>query len=432
MKRYSIVIVLILGMIASFLNHSMNEVSAFPVDGRVVYPQHCNYEEISQMEHGWQNFYKTGHVFYDDYIALEGNTSLAMQTSNRDGRNIVAASFSFPPQSFEARAFRFFVRVSNWNEVALFSVLMNSNGNWYDMFAVDIKPLFNLPNNEEWIEVVLSRSELYPVNSPTWSSINAIMFRLISVDEKEPTVWVDSLGSFESAKKPLVSIVFDDGMAVTYDNALPVFEEFGVRGTCFVIPDFVGLTADGFMSQEQVDKLANYYGWGIGGHDWRRLTELPKEHSVGDPPWLKTLDEALSGTKAYLDEHKYPGRDCYAIPYGAYNDAIINTISKYFTYIRPHNLLTQPTGYISPNEVNSHLVSCSTTMEQIEEWVQEAKENNDWVVLVMHRIVDSPRAQYCTENSTEFLRQVIDYTMYIAEVDIVPFHEALEVYYPGT
>ncbi|MCK5848791.1 MAG: polysaccharide deacetylase family protein [Caldisericia bacterium] len=416
--------------IGTILISNMLIADAFPLSNGVIMPQNCDYEEISQMEHGWEDYYHTGRIFYDDYQKIDGNASLALQTDLKDGKNIVAAKHSFPSTSFESRAFRFFVRVSDWRQVELFSVLMNSNGNWHDMYAVDIKPLFNIPNNNEWLEVVLSRSDLYEVRNPMWSDIDSIMFRLISTPGTEPTVWIDSFGSFESIKEPLVSIVFDDGMAVTYENALPVFEEFGVRSTCFVIPDLIGHPEDGFMTQEQVDKLSRYYGWGIGGHDWTVLTDLPIESKDGDPAWTRTLDETLSRIRQYLDEHNYPGKDCFAIPYGKYNQRVIDNLCKYFTYIRPHNLLTQPTGYVCQNEINSHLVASTTNMEDIQYWIDNAKKNNDWVILVMHRIVDNPREGVYTESSTEFLRQIIDYSLNIAEVNVVPFHEALEQYYP--
>jgi peptidoglycan/xylan/chitin deacetylase (PgdA/CDA1 family) len=411
------------------LSFSHSSVDAYP-NRLPLYPSQCDYQEISSMDHGWENVYRTGHVYYDDYFKIEGNASLAMQIDKRDRSHIVGASISFPPRSFEYRAFRFFIRVSDWNDIELFSILLNSNGMWHDMYAVDVKSLLTTPNNEEWMEVVLSRSELFAVQQPTWSSINKVMFRLISKPNTEPTVWIDNFGHFESAKKPYLSIIFDDGMSVVYDYALPVFEEFGVRGSCFIIPDFIGLEGEGFMTQRQVDFLAYWYGWGIGGHDWMKLTDLPMEHSPGDPSWLYTLDESLARNKAYFEKHRYPGRDCYAIPYGAYNEKVLDTISKYYTYIRPHNNLSQPSGYVSPSTINSHVVYADLPFEEVQRWIRNAKENGDWVILVMHRVVPNPRSGIDTENSVDYLRQILDYALYIEEVDVLPFHEVLEEYYP--
>jgi peptidoglycan/xylan/chitin deacetylase (PgdA/CDA1 family) len=407
-----------------------SSVDAIPRNLISLYPAQSDYQEISSMESGWRNYYQTGMIYYDDFHCVEGNTSLAMQTDTRDGKNTVGASLSFSPITLETRALRFFVRSTNWENVEQLGVLMNSSGVWFDMFAVDIKPLMNCLNNNEWIEVVLSRSEFYPLQNPSWASINQIMFRLISRPDTEPTVWVDHLGHFESAKKPILSIVFDDGMSVIYDHALPVFEDYGVRGSCFIIPDFVGLEQDGFMSQKQIDFLAYRYGWGIGGHDWMNLVELPLEHSPNDPSWLPTLDESLQRNQSYFKEHPYPGKDCYAIPYGLYNDKVIETISKYYTYVRPHNNLSQPSGYICPYNINSHIVYAGLPIEEIQRWIQNAKENHDWVILVMHRIVPNPSLGIETENSVEFLQQILDYALNIEEVEVLPFHEALEEYFP--
>ncbi|MDD4614850.1 MAG: hypothetical protein PHI40_05540, partial [Caldisericia bacterium] len=155
--RRALLLFLSFTMVLSFAHTSVDATSS----RTPLYPSQCDYEEISSMENGWKNYYQTGYVYYDDYCKIQGNASLAIQTDYRDGKNIVGASFSFPPRSFEYRAFRFFIRASDWNDVELFSILMNSNGFWYDMYAVDVKSFLTNPNNEEWIEIVLSRSEMY-------------------------------------------------------------------------------------------------------------------------------------------------------------------------------------------------------------------------------------------------------------------------------
>jgi len=110
---------------------------------------------------------------------------------------------------------------------------------------------------------------------------------------------------------------------------------------------------------------------------------------------------------------------------------VTETISKYYTYIRPHNDLSQPSGFISPCSINSHIVYGSLPFEEIQRWIHNAKENYDWVILVMHRIVPNPRPGIETENSVEFLRQILDYTLNIEEMEVLPFHEALEIYFPA-
>jgi hypothetical protein len=48
----------------------------------------------------------------------------------------------------------------------------------------------------------------------------------------------------------------------------------------------------------------------------------------------------------------------------------------------------------------------------------------------MHRIVPNPSLGIETENSVEFLQQILDYALNIEEVEVLPFHEALEEYFP--
>lgn len=63
---------------------------------------------------------------------------------------------------------------------------------------------------------------------------------------------------------PIICITFDDQDYSQWDNALPLMQSYGYRGTAFVNSALVGNVNK--MSIAEVQSLAMDYGWEIGGH----------------------------------------------------------------------------------------------------------------------------------------------------------------------
>jgi len=189
-------------------------------------------------------------------------------------------------------------------------------------------------------------------------------------------------------------------------------DQAGVAGTLFVIPDYLG--EPGFLNQYWVD-LFHSSGWDIGGHNWQVLPDLSPDE----------LHKVFKDTKNYLSTHQYKGRDLYAIPYGLYNNQVIDIGSQYFTWLRPNDDMNQPSGYVSPYRINSRIVSQFTPVEDVLHWIDLAKENHDWLILVFHRIVD--RCEYDTDYTEKDFQKIIQYSQENG-IDILPMSDYLEQY----
>lgn len=366
---------------------------------------------ISNMEADWSNLYHLGDYRYDFRDAAEGKGCLELLPDNVDG--FTGVETSFYPMNLSWHGFRFFMKSSDWDLVYTLVITFHTYGDWNDYYALDVVwKLMEKPDNE-WIEVVLSPSEFMKVGHPSWQSITKVTFRTDVNPGKHCEVKLDGLSCFFNQKPAAMSIVFDDGHLSTM-RAKRVMDEYGLVGTLFVIPDY--LWEPEFVDQSMVDSLHDD-GWDIGGHGDVVLTELSEE----------ALHEEFLATKTYLESHQYRGRDIYALPYGVYNRQVLEIGSQYFQWLRPNDSLNQPSGYIPANRMNTRSISVYTPVETVKQWIDLAKEYDDWIILVFHRIDDEE--VYDTDYSEASFREIIEYAL-DSELPIVPMSEYLDQHYP--
>jgi peptidoglycan/xylan/chitin deacetylase (PgdA/CDA1 family) len=120
-----------------------------------------------------------------------------------------------------------------------------------------------------------------------------------------------------SSVDPVV-MTFDDGLESTYTIAYPIMQKYGIVGTVYVVPSWVGHS--GYLTLEQLTELHDA-GWTIASHTWdhQDLTTL----SIAD------IDTELQSTIDWLNLHGFTdGAYQLAYPYGNYNDTVVQEVSK--------------------------------------------------------------------------------------------------------
>ncbi len=115
-----------------------------------------------------------------------------------------------------------------------------------------------------------------------------------------------------------VVLSFDDGNTSDIDFALPALQQRGLTATFFIVPSWLG--DPGFMTKADVRTLAAS-GMTIGNHGLQhhRWTEL------GRPE----LEQEVSAGRQLLEELTETKIETVAIPYGAYNDLVLDTLRSY-------------------------------------------------------------------------------------------------------
>jgi peptidoglycan/xylan/chitin deacetylase (PgdA/CDA1 family) len=194
---------------------------------------------------------------------------------------------------------------------------------------------------------------------------------------------------------PVISVTFDDGWANQYTNALPAMQANGIPGTFYIISDEVQNTtpADGsdYMDQAQVKSLFAA-GNEIGSHtiDHCEMTTGLTEPGGPACPGFN-LNNEMTQSKATLESLVGTGNVTdFAYPYGSYNSTTI-AAGQAAGY---KSQRTVNPGYNSKDnfdatQLKMYEVDTTTTVAQVEAWVDGAIANNAWLILTYHEVANT-------------------------------------------
>ena len=181
-----------------------------------------------------------------------------------------------------------------------------------------------------------------------------------------------SVALWQGDKQGAVSITFDDGLPSQFDNAFPLLQQHGLKGTFFIIsndidPDGVGsLVIDG---QE------------IGSHS------VSHPHLTQLEPWEQDVE--MSHSQSTLQNLTGQEVAIFAYPYGDYNAGVISIADDYFiaAHTTNSNALngSSPSFYelnvIWPNEAGE-----ANVIPYLKDFVDLAVAENKWAIEMFHSI----------------------------------------------
>ncbi|KCZ73551.1 putative xylanase/chitin deacetylase [Candidatus Methanoperedens nitroreducens] len=209
---------------------------------------------------------------------------------------------------------------------------------------------------------------------------------------------------------PLVTFVFDDGWKSTVD-ASHILNDSLFSGVSAIVTDMPDISP-AYMNWTQIQELQNTYGWEIASHTTSHadMSTLNKSR----------LESELGDSKTALTDK---GLDVYNFisPYGAYNYLTEAYVMRYYDSDR-----IVSDGPIAPPydefPLYARHIQNTTTLSEVKEWVDSAIINNSWLILVLHRIVDSnPMAEEWTGDDLASLAQYIESK---GELRVVTIREA--------
>ena len=180
----------------------------------------------------------------------------------------------------------------------------------------------------------------------------------------------------------LVSIDFDDGWRNIYTNGLPLLQKYGLPSTQYIISGKIGTT--GYMTKAQIQAfLAS--GSEIGSHsvthpDLTTLTPAQLQTEIHDSQ--ATLRQLFGGSVATE----------FATPYGAYNDNVIAALKQYYVSQRSTDVGFNSKDNFNPYNIVVQNVEATTTVAQVKAWVDQAKAQKTWLVLVYHQVENTVAA----------------------------------------
>ena len=182
--------------------------------------------------------------------------------------------------------------------------------------------------------------------------------------------------AYEGFHQPILTINFDDGWATMFTNGLPLLNQYGIHSTDYIITSVVGVDPS-YMTLSDLQQL-QASGQEIGSHtvthpDLTTLTpaaadiELQRSQSVLQG-WLNT-----------------PIAD-FAAPYGATNGQLTTDAAKYYQSYRGVEPGFNARNNLNPYNILVQNMLSTTTLLQVESWVNEAIATKTWLVLVYHQV----------------------------------------------
>jgi peptidoglycan/xylan/chitin deacetylase (PgdA/CDA1 family) len=178
-------------------------------------------------------------------------------------------------------------------------------------------------------------------------------------------------------EQPFITFWFDDAWLSQYINAYPVLRDYNYNAAISV--PTAAVESQNYMNWAQVSLLAND-GWEITNHSI--------SHNCDMGGWDKELvKKEYRNSKLALWKHKLPS-DIFVTPCGVDSSVMREEAGKNFIAYR-----TVDPGYNDPSDfdfynIKVRNIDANVSMTEIKSWIDYAKENNLWAILVFHRIGD--------------------------------------------
>ncbi len=173
----------------------------------------------------------------------------------------------------------------------------------------------------------------------------------------------------------------------------------GMKGAVFVPTSYVGQA--GQLTWTEILTLQNTHGWEIGNHTVNHA-ELPLLTANQIRTEINQAKTVLTNKGAKVTS--------FASPFGAHNNRVLIEMAK------THNLHRGfwERGYLNtyPYErtvVAVQSVDSGTTVAQVKDWIDQAKAEKKWLVLVFHDIQPELNPDYFYTTTISDFTQIVEY-----------------------
>lgn len=215
--------------------------------------------------------------------------------------------------------------------------------------------------------------------------------------------------------RPLVSLTYDDGFEENVSTVLPRLNSAGIKSTQCYATQFI---------EGQPAQVQNVMAFKNSGHEIC-------SHTVTHPA-LTSLNSTdlvyeLTHSKQFLESTIGQPVPNFASPFGDYNAAVNNEIKKHY---RSHRTVDE--GYNSKDNFNIYKIrvqnmKSNTTLAEFKTWLDKAKADKTWLVLVYHRVTPGEPGQFDTKEA-DFVEQLN--ALLASGVTVKTYNEALNEVVP--
>jgi peptidoglycan/xylan/chitin deacetylase (PgdA/CDA1 family) len=216
-------------------------------------------------------------------------------------------------------------------------------------------------------------------HKPAWSSNGASTASMTA-----PVIDAPAIQPLQWNNEPLITLWFDDAWQTQFSEAYKQMHSRGLTGSLAVPTSFVG--QDSYMGWSQI-KLMQHEGWEISSHTRThdcKLSDLTPNF----------VDTELHGALSDLNQHGIRA-DNFVTPCGASNGDMLTAAKKYYSSLRSSEGGVNTLPVTNPYNLKVRTIVRTTTIEEVDDWIKEAKSSNSWLILVFHQI-DHDQTEYGT------------------------------------
>lgn len=201
----------------------------------------------------------------------------------------------------------------------------------------------------------------------------------------------------------VVTITYDDGRANNFDIALPYHQKYNLPAT-FAIIARRAITPSYWKRHMQPWQIVRALDLGmeIASHGYyhsEKFTEL------GDDKLDYELVQSKETLSGFCKEYDV---SAICIPFSASNQRVIKEAEKHYKIIRVHGKKLNDI-YSEDKVVHSYGLKNDTAIEEVKLWVDEAIEQKKWLVLMLHGVVDQPKAEGKYDITDTMLDSILGY-----------------------
>lgn len=225
---------------------------------------------------------------------------------------------------------------------------------------------------------------------PTGAVATSVFFALTGNGWLQTDDYSLSDYSPEGFDRALLTLTFDDGYEGNAYTALPILDQYNLPSThCYLTE---------YPTQAKVDSIMAFVN---SGHE---ICSHTVSHPYSTQLSIAELTYELTESKRYLESVTGLPVQNFVTPYGDHNQTVINEVKKYYKSHR-----SVEAGYNSKDNFDRYNIKVqnvldTTTTEEVMSWVKQAQNDNTWLVLVYHKVIDDP-GRYDTSVS-EFASQM--------------------------
>jgi peptidoglycan/xylan/chitin deacetylase (PgdA/CDA1 family) len=257
----------------------------------------------------------------------------------------------------------------------------------------------------DWVSVAIPWQPIQTAGTPNRAHITDVMVRVADDRVGRVTLHLNGVALVAEAAphypRGVVTFTFDDGFAAQSQVAAPILAAHQFPATAYVIVDRID--KDSHMTLADLHTLSDA-GWDIAAHAFTQVDHALNFTELSDTE----VEDDMVNTRAWLIAQGFGGYDHCAYPSGEFTNSVLATAGKYFTSCR--TIYAGQQELFPPSDsrrLRVGYITSSVPLSVAQEYVEEARENHEWLILVFHKLVDGTPAA-STEWRTSDFQALVD------------------------